>query len=268
MPDLSAAGSDGFARPHAANLQRKGGFGERREVGRHLQGKGTVLSPPQVGEGLPPGWDPPRCLGRAVHVCRSRAAARLLRLSLQRAPACWRTARAASCARRTTAASPATTGSSCSSGGTASASTACASTPAPPATSGCEGWRSTDAQVRPVTARAPPSSSQCPHVPSPPRRGKGDGCVSRSIPGGAEPGAAARAGGGRAVGLLPLFPCPELQPGPCGFAKGLWVPGGHRGYQLRARHVPALGLAQLTSPPSRQSAGRPAARAASAETSA
>lgn len=72
----------------------------------------------------------------------------------------------------------------------------------------------------------PPSSSQRPHVPSPPRRGKGDGCVSRSVPGGTEPGAAVRAGGSRAVGLLPLFPCPELQPGPCRFAKGFGSPAG------------------------------------------
>lgn len=238
-------------------------------MGRHLQGNGTVLSPPRVGEGLPRGWDPPRCLGRAVHVCRSRAAAPLLRLSLQRAPACWRTARAASCARRTTAASPATTGSSCSSGGTASASTACASTPAPPATSGCEGWRSTDAQVRPVTARPPPPQL----LPAPPRplaappwegrwlrfpqrprrhRARGSG-ESRGQPG---------------RGASSPFPLPGAAAWTLQVCKGLWVPGGHWGYQLRAHHVPALGLAQLTSPPPRQSAGRPAARAASAETSA
>lgn len=74
----------------------------------------------------------------------------------------------------------------------------------------------------------PPSSSQCPCLPSPPcgsqRRGKGDGCISRSIPGGTEPVAAARAGGSRAVGLPLLFPCPELQPRPRKFAKGFGSP--------------------------------------------
>lgn len=71
-------------------------------------------------------------------------------------------------------------------------------------------------------------SSQCPRVPltscGSQHPGEGDGCVSCSIPGITEPGAAARAGGSQAVGLPPLFPRPELQPRPRRFAKGFGSP--------------------------------------------
>lgn len=93
-----------------------------------------------------------------------------------------------------------------------------------------------------------PSSYQCPLLPSAPCGsqccGKGDGFISRSIPA----GAGSRAG--RAGGASSAFPLPRV----AGFGSR-WVPGV-------ARAVP------LTGRPSRQSAGRPAARAASAETSA
>lgn len=86
--------------------------------------------------------------------------------------------------------------------------------------------------------------------------------------GGMEPGAVATAGRQPGHGVSSPFPLPRAAAWTLQVCKGLWVPGGYWGCRLRAHRLPALGLAPLTSPPSRQSAGRPAARAASAETSA
>lgn len=66
-------------------------------------------------------------------------------------------------------------------------------------------------------------------------------------------------------GFLPFSPPQSCSPDPAGSPR---VPSGYWGCWLRAHHAPAPGASRLTSPPSRQSAGRPAARAASAETSA
>lgn len=218
MPQLSAAGSDGFARPHADSLQRKRGFGEWREVGRHLQGKGTVLSPPRVGEGLPRGWDPPRCRARVPQPCRSpsppfvpAASAGLLenctgcvlcsedngcitchhrlflliwRDGIRQYGMCVHTCPPGYFGVRGLEVNRCTSTSRDSQG-------------PPPSSSRCP-------QVRPLAA--PPWEGRWLRFPRHPRRH--------------------RAGGSRAVGLLPLFPCPELQPGPCRFAKGFGSPAG------------------------------------------
>lgn len=234
----AAAGSDDSPHPHTASTRRRGDPGSRgrwgglyRETGqcchpcgseRSCHGAGTLPSTSAVPQPLSPRWSP------------------------QRAPASWRTARAASCAPRTTAASPATTGSSCSSGGTASASTACASTPAPPATSACEGWRSTDAQVRPAPAW------ELPCLPVSPRPLAGPRVKSREQPG---------------RGASTLFPAQSCHPDTANLRRALgaqWVLGLPAAGSLRAGPG-ARPADELSSP---QSAGRPAARAASAETSA
>lgn len=189
------------------------------------------------------------CQGAGTHL-GTCATAHLLHLSPQRVLACWKTARAASCALRTTAASPATTGSSCLFGGTASASTGCASTLVPQATLVYGVWRSTDAQVRPAPAGvpllllvspAPLATLRVPvlwegrwlHFPQHP--------WWHWIQG--------RPGWG---GFVPFSLAQSCSLEPAGFGSPVGVP----------RPVP------LTGRPSRQSAGRPAARAASAETSA
>lgn len=98
-----------------------------------------------------------------------------------------------------------------------------------------------------------PCSYSCPLLPSPPCGsqgcGKGDGFISHSIPGGTG------SRGGRAGGASSPFPLPRAATWSPQVLGPPWVPGV-------PRPVP------LTGRPSRQSAGRPAARAASAETSA
>lgn len=226
------------------------GFRERRKVGGNCSETGCCCHLPGWQRGCHGAETVPKA---STVPCRCDTAT-FHRLSPQRALGCWRTARAASCAQRTMAASPATTGCSCSSGGTASASTGCASTPAPLATLACGDWRSTDAQVCPTLAGGPWLVPVSPHHPT------GPSTVGRAMA--AFPAASlVRVAGPR--GCFPFYP--ELQPGPHTFAKGFGCPAGtgaagsfHAGSRL----------AQLTSPPSRQSAGLPAARAVSAETSA
>lgn len=229
-------------RPFAASADRGGDLRSRERWSGICRGSGQCCHLGESERG---------CHGAGTHL-GTCATGPLLHLSPQRVPACWKTARAASCALRTTAASPATTGSSCLSGGTASASTGCASTLVPRATLVCGVWRSTDAQVGPAPAGVP---LLLPSAPCSPRHPAGPSAAGRAMA--SFPTASLVALDPGAAGLRSFIPfslaqsC-SLDPAGLGSPVGAGVP----------RAVP------LTGRPSRQSAGRPAARAASAETSA
>lgn len=214
-------------------------------MGGHLQGDRTVLSPRRIREGLPRGWDPPRHLCHSPSPSFVPAASASLLENCTGCVLCSEDNGCITCHHRLFLLiwrdGIRQYG-------------MCVHT-CPPGYFGVRGLEVNRCTSRSRASRGPPAPTSAPCSPRHPAGPSAAGRAMASFPAASlvalDPGVAGLGG------LRPLFPCPELQPGPRRF----WVPGGCRGCRM-PRAVP------LTPRPSRQSAGRPAARAASAETSA